>query len=357
MEEAVTDVNDYAHQRQLVLVDVVNPLPHSLSSSSSIAPPSPNSSSFSPNDGSSVQKVSSSDVIHSSTATPTKMITTSQFTLPKHWSVQTVYRKFGGTADKYYRDPETGIQFRSLKEVERYITEGITPRRSILKNPINHNKKVSHKKVTSKGNFKVFTKVKKKKSGSKDIIVADKKAPSSTKKVLDVKKEKDDGYQLANVGPTSGSVSPFHLPDGWVVKEVPRVSGGYADKYYFEPGTGLMFRSLVAVEKHLEENSPLSVKLEEIKENNLPISKAFKLSATIKNYGSYSSWKKSLISRKQKTCPPSKVNWVIAGSGGDDTWNAFMNDTLVQESVKKQWGDTFLVAITNGKHINTPLSG
>lgn len=28
---------------------------------------------------------------------------------------------------QYYRDPETGRQFRSLKEVERYISEGITP--------------------------------------------------------------------------------------------------------------------------------------------------------------------------------------------------------------------------------------
>lgn len=28
---------------------------------------------------------------------------------------------------QYYRDPETGRYFRSLKEVERYVTEGVTP--------------------------------------------------------------------------------------------------------------------------------------------------------------------------------------------------------------------------------------
>lgn len=60
-----------------------------------------------------------------------------------------------------------------------------------------------------------------------------------------------------------------------------------------------------------------------------------------------------MISRKEKTSPPNKINWVIdQGSGGDDTWNAFMDDTLVQDSVKKQWSDSFMVAITNGKHHN-----
>lgn len=327
MEEAVTDGYDYNHHRQLVLVDVVNPISHSISSSSSITPLSPHSSSFSPNYGSSGQKVPGSDGIRSSTATPTNMISTSKFTLPKDWSVEKVDRKFGGTPDKYYRDPETGLQFRSLKEVERYITEGVTPTRSRIKKPNNHN----------------------------------------NEKKLDSEDEKVDDYQLATTTTVStpASVSPFQLPHGWVVKEVPRISGHHAaDKYYFEPGTGQKFRSLVAVQKHLadveEDNSPLSVALEEIRDNSLPISKAFKLSTAIKNHGSYNSWKKSVISRKEKTrfaTPPRKINWVI--SGGGDTWNAFMNDTLVQDSLKKQWGDTFMVAITDDhKHnISTPLSG
>ncbi|CAI9301138.1 unnamed protein product [Lactuca saligna] len=332
MEEPITDGDDYAHHRQLVLVDVVNPISHSISSSSSITPFSPNS----PNDGSALQTVPSScsDDNRSNPATP-NMIGTSKFTLPKDWSVQKVHRKYGGTTDKYYRDPESGRQFRSLKEVERYITEGVTPNKSRLKKPNNHREK---------------------NSGSQNmIIVADEKVACqdmivANEKMSDVEEDKDKQYDLGIVSPTS--VSPFQLPYGWVVKEVPRSSGDYADKYYFEPGTGQRFRSLVAVQKHLtevEENSPLSVALEEIRENSLPISKAFKLSTTIKNHGSYSSWKKSMISRREKTSPPNKINWVIdQGSGGDDTWNAFMDDTLVQDSVKKQWSDSFMVAITNG---------
>lgn len=56
-------------------------------------------------------------------------------------------------------------------------------------------------------------------------------------------------------------------------------------QYYYEPGTGQKFRSLAAVRKYLaemEDNSPLSAVLEEIKENNLPLSKAFRLSSPIK---------------------------------------------------------------------------
>lgn len=328
MEEAVTDGDDYAHHRQLAVVDVVNPISHSLSSSSSITPLSPNSSSFSPNDGSALQKVPSSDGSRSSTATPTNMIGTSKFTLPDNWSVHKVHRKVGGTIDKYYRDPETGRQFRSLKEVERFITEGVTPTKTRLKKSNNHPRKSND--VCTLQN-----------SSSQDMIVADEKP--MTLQTVDVKEE-DNKYELAT------SSSPFELPYGWVVKEVPRTSGDYADKYYFEPGTGRRFRSLVAVQKHLadvEENSPLSLVLEELRENNLPISKAFKLSNTIKNHGSYSSWKKSVSTKEKNSSPPNKINWVIAGNNGD-TWNAFVNDTLVQDSVKQQWGDNFMMAIRNG---------
>lgn len=342
MEEPVTDGDDYASHLQLALVDVVNPISHSISSSSSVTHLSPNPSTFSPNDGSPFQKVPGSEHIRSNTETPTDIISTSKFTLPKDWSVHKVHRKYGGTTDKYYRDPESGLQFRSLKEVERYITEGVTPTKSRPKKSNNHQEK---------------------NSASREMIVVNEKIPSQDLTVTNenVSSKNNNQYQLATMSPTNAS-SPFELPYGWVVKEVPRISGDYADKYYYEPGTGKRFRSLVAVQKHLsdiEENSPLSVALEEIRENNLPISKAFKLSTTIKNHGSYSSWKKSVISRKEKTTsfdsPPSKINWVISGSGGD-TWNAFVDDTLVQDSVKQQWGDTFMMAIANGKH-NAPVSG
>ncbi|KAK7402172.1 hypothetical protein VNO78_14226 [Psophocarpus tetragonolobus] len=45
--------------------------------------------------------------------------------------------------------------------------------------------------------------------------------------------------------------SHFRLPDGWLVEEKPRASKSHVDKYYYEPGTGRKFRSLLAVQRHL----------------------------------------------------------------------------------------------------------
>lgn len=344
--EPVTDGDDYARHRQLVVVDAVTPISHSISSSSSITP-------VTPNDGSALQKVIGSEGVRFSKGSPTNMLKVSKFTLPKGWSVKKVPRKVGDLTDKYYRDPETGRQFRSLKEVERYITEGITPARSRVKRlSYFHDEEKVERDITEEVSPKK-TRQKmlnyhhdEKDSGSRDMIVAN-------------EKDKDNQYQLAIVSPTSFSSPKFlsKLPDGWVVEEVPRRSGGYIDKYYYEPGTGQKFRSMVAVEKHLaelEENSPLAVVLEEIREKSLPLSKAFKLSSPIKNCGSYNSWKKSK-STKEKSSPPRKINWVIAGNGGD-AWNAFMDENLVEDSVKQQWRKTFMMEINNSKH-NAPVSG
>lgn len=45
------------------------------------------------------------------------------FKLPDGWIVEKVPRKYDGTIDKYYYEPETGQKFRSLVSVERYLAE------------------------------------------------------------------------------------------------------------------------------------------------------------------------------------------------------------------------------------------
>ncbi|PWA99122.1 AMP-binding, conserved site-containing protein [Artemisia annua] len=55
--------------------------------------------------------------------------------------------------------------------------------------------------------------------------------------------------------------------------------------YYYEPGTGKKFRSLSTDQRHLaelQENSPLSSVLEELRDNNVPISKAINLASSKK---------------------------------------------------------------------------
>ncbi|CAK9168918.1 unnamed protein product [Ilex paraguariensis] len=176
---------------------------------------------------------------------------------------------------------------------------------------------------------------------------------------------------MAVVGQTMVRTSPFNLPDGWVVEEVLRRCGGSADKYYYEPGTGRKFRSLIAVERHLAEqteNAPLSMGLAEHTENapqpmalaefneNVPLSMAFKLGNHIKNP---SSSKKNISRDKVQsstfTSPPVKINWVLASPGGD-SWNPFIGETLVPESVKQQWAQRFMLYINNCNH-DAPNSG
>ena len=52
--------------------------------------------------------------------------------------------------------------------------------------------------------------------------------------------------------------------------------------------------------------------------------------------------------------PPSKINWVIGGGGGQN-WNAFIGDSMVQDSVTKEWNQRFLLAVGNGNR-NDPVS-
>ncbi|KAJ7947695.1 Methyl-CpG-binding domain-containing protein 7 [Quillaja saponaria] len=69
--------------------------------------------------------------------------------------------------------------------------------------------------------------------------------------------------------------SSFTLPDGWYVEEKPRPSDpGHVDKYYYEPGTGKKFRSLVSVQRYLTEDrtsSPTGGTLKSADECNMQI--------------------------------------------------------------------------------------
>ncbi|GMP49467.1 hypothetical protein CsSME_00016431 [Camellia sinensis var. sinensis] len=108
--------------------------------------------------------------------------------------------------------------------------------------------------------------------------------------------------------------------------------------YYYEPGTGRQFRSLVAVERYLEEMG----------DENAPLSHVFKLGCHVKNSGP----RKKICREEVKTStfdsdiPPAKVNWVLADSGGD-TWNAFMGESVVPESVTQQWANRFMLSIND----------
>lgn len=68
------------------------------------------------------------------------------------------------------------------------------------------------------------------------------------------------------------STSPFRLPDDWFVEFKTRrnntTSPGRVDKYYHEPGTGQMFRSLIAVKRYLTEENQYTPTPETVKAGN-----------------------------------------------------------------------------------------
>ncbi|KAA8549228.1 hypothetical protein F0562_000912 [Nyssa sinensis] len=251
------------------------------------------------------------------TTTTTTAAAASRFQLPDGWVVQEVPRRCGAShIDKYYYEPGSGQKFRSLRAVERYLTgEVYTPRPKALKLG-NHVKK----------------------SGSWKMII-------SGGKMLRLDEEGSDQLQLAVVAPTiTAPTSHFRLPDGWIVESIPRRGttsrrSSHTDKYYYEPGTGRKFRSLVSVEKYLAEI-----------DENIPLSEAFELGSHVRKSG----WQKQNISReKAKTLtfdsaiPPAKVNWVLADPGGD-TWSPFMGELMVSDSVKQEWAKRFILSINDG---------
>ncbi|PIN24352.1 Methyl-CpG binding transcription regulator [Handroanthus impetiginosus] len=252
---------------------------------------------------------------------PQPITTASGFSLPLGWGVEEVPRRDGVRSDMYYYEPGTGKKFRSIREVNRHLKGEVYRRRSTRKLSIDNHKSEYRKMVVSGGKLLK----------------------------LDNELSKND---LAMV--TSGnaiSSAPTVLPDGWIVEEVPRRCSNWTDKYYYEPGMGQKFRSLVAVERYLEElddDAPLSKALEEIKENK-PLAKIFKL----ENHNKNSTPREKNVSQENTEAssfdsPPMKVNWVLASPQGD-AWNPFIYETLVPEAAKQQWTNRFMLFMNEGE--------
>ncbi|XAR60542.1 hypothetical protein NMG60_11033961 [Bertholletia excelsa] len=201
----------------------------------------------------------------------------------------------------YYHEPGTRRKFRSLKSVERYIT--------------------GEEYAPSSGGVKLSNYVR----GS-----SSRKWIASGGMLLRLENESEQ-CQLALMGPTTRTAtSSFSLPDGWIVEEVPRRRDSTVDKYYYEPGTGRRFRSLVSVERYLAEEG----------DYNAPLSQLFKLKNRVKNSGSVNKAKTSTSNFAE---PPAKINWVLADSGGSK-WNPFLGESMVPAPVKQQWATKFNLA-------------
>ncbi|KAG6433464.1 hypothetical protein SASPL_105078 [Salvia splendens] len=245
--------------------------------------------------------------------------------VPHGWDVEEVPRTDGSRSDRYYYEPGSGRKFRSVREVHRYLNG--EPNRSFRSNTRMRMRMRMRMPLHRSGRCRY-----------RRMLVSD-------GKLLRVDNEGSKSY-LAVV-----REAPGILPDGWVVEEVPRKYMNWPDKYYYEPETGVKFRSLIAVEAHLaelDEDAPLSKTLEGIMENK-PLAQAFKM----ENHKTYTRRKKDTTQAKSQASsfiePPMKVTWVLANAQGD-SWNPFISEALVPDAVKNQWTTRFTLFMKDGTH-------
>ncbi|KAK6142198.1 hypothetical protein DH2020_003010 [Rehmannia glutinosa] len=268
---------------------------------------------------------------------PPSTAAAARLSIPPGWGIEEVPRPDGSRSDTYYYEAGTGKKFRSIREVRRHLNgEGLNPRRSTRNLSI-------HNHVENSGCQRMLFSCEKKSEHPKKIV--------SGGKLLRLDDELSQSHLAVVPSGKATPTAPFVLPDGWIVEEVPRKYNSWTSKYYYEPGTGRKFRSLVAVERHLaelEENAPLSKALEEIKENK-PLSKVFKLENLTKPF--QNSKKNNCQENTQASSfigLPMKVNWVLASSQGD-AWNPFISETVVPDAVKEQWTKRFMLLMNDGK--------
>ncbi|XP_019159695.1 PREDICTED: methyl-CpG-binding domain-containing protein 6-like isoform X2 [Ipomoea nil] len=254
---------------------------------------------------------------------PPSSFPSGRFMLPTGWGIQEVPRSTASNVDRYYFEPGTGRKFRSLREVERHLNGGeYTPRSREFTstNPLS-------RKMTVSGG-----------------------------KLLRVD-EGDLNMEHWAVVPSANTAtsSRYQLPDGWIVEEVPRRDGSSVDKYYYEPGTGQKFRSIIEVEKHLAEfgehhHIPLLSESHQVLNQNRLLSNNFKPNQ--QHYSKNTAASKRNIPGEVKkqaspfVAPPSKIKWVLASPRGN-AWNPFLAETPVPDSVKQQWNNRFMLFVNN----------
>ncbi|XP_031247599.1 methyl-CpG-binding domain-containing protein 7-like [Pistacia vera] len=253
------------------------------------------------------------------------LTTSSVFKLPRGWSVEERPRinsqSHPGRVDKYYYEPKTGRKFRSLISVQKYL------------------------------------------SGETEYAIMPKRVKYGNEKHMQI------------VPFNTKNTSSFGLPNHWIVEERPRRRGSIIDKYYIETGTGLRFRSRIALERYLaamrevtstskaksddqltkdisDENQTLRIMVKHLQDaGKIKFKpKALKLdnhSAPSKNF-SFQEKHSSVMAVNPSTIDfpslPAKVKWVLGGPGGN-MWNPFVGESMVPESVKQEWSETFVNSI------------
>ncbi|XP_038694418.1 methyl-CpG-binding domain-containing protein 7-like isoform X2 [Tripterygium wilfordii] len=199
----------------------------------------------------------------------------------------------------------------------------------------------------------------------------------------------------------STSSKSFKLPDDWVVDRRQRARSNQVDKYYFEPGTGRMFRSLLSIQRYLDQETKET--LPSVAANNRLVPYTFRGSPSFKlpngwvieektryngridkyyiepgtgqrfrsrvsverylagweEYCPHKAPKTSGLQEKKQssgeeaenpmfdfTSPPPKVKWVLTAPVGN-MWSPFIADSEVPEFIKQKWSEILVSSVRN----------
>lgn len=207
-------------------------------------------------------------------------------------------------ADKYYHEPKTGRQFRSLLSIKRYLygEEKVKPLR---------------KRPSSAGSYKSsLNALQGIVSGGKiwDMEELELACRTDTKAIVPSMQQ----HRLSSM-----------IPDGWIVEQVPRKDGVRIDRYFIEPVKKIRFRSILEVQRYLAGEDQCQRKSDS-REKSMKIK-------TLKD------------SRVDVKTPTLKIKWVFNGSG-EETCSPFVGETSIPDHVKELWAETFLLEMTGRKN-------
>ncbi|EXC10657.1 Methyl-CpG-binding domain-containing protein 6 [Morus notabilis] len=140
------------------------------------------------------------------------------------------------------------------------------------------------------------------------------------------------------------------LPRGWTVEDKVRSSGataGSKDRYYFDPVSGLKFRSKKEVLYFLE----TGIRRKHKKTTEISDAEITPMDSSGEQKQNSSTSKKGSALNFNFSRVPEKVKWVLSDSSGE-SWNAFIGDNQVPESSTRDWlaAFTFLASRDRGRY-------
>ncbi|TKY48445.1 Methyl-CpG-binding domain-containing protein 7 [Spatholobus suberectus] len=222
-----------------------------------------------------------------STPTEWQIASTSHFRLPDGWVVEERPRPSNPShVDRYYYEPHTGRQFRSLLSVQRHLA-GETRDYVIPKRMISENEKTNYIESGAGQQFRSLRAVEKFLSGEHACTATPKSAVKSgtgEKRACGVRSSRKPVHKRSSVAED---------------KSTPK--------------------SLKHSIQFTHSKKPDSQKKTKLEEDNR---------ASMHNL---------------TAPPPAKVSWVLSGPGG--FWSPFLDDSIVPESEKLKWSEAFVQSV------------